>query len=313
MTLTKISLILFALLHSALALLIRSKDGTQLWVEAKGDTSKPALVWIHGYPLSSLVFDGQFEDEAYLNEFYMVRYDLRGMGRSDKPSDPASYQSERFSEDFDAVVQAFNLHKPFVAAWSYGGTIASDIYQHHGHGYISGYIYMASFHHSASNPSFTYPESVGMYYKMLDSSNVSAYHEGTDEFMNSLVVDPAHMPWKMRMLWSSLVAHVPQPVKYLLLFREQDGTRLLEEGAPVLPVLYIEASKDAIINNSAIIIETFRPKFEQLEVLTLPKAGHAVFLDEYKEVKEGILRFVNKVVKDEGQERGDGSPSRTEL
>lgn len=52
-----------------------------------------------------------------------VRYDMRGFGQSDKPLDPSFYQSDRFAEDFDAVVEAFNLHKPFAAGWSYGGTI----------------------------------------------------------------------------------------------------------------------------------------------------------------------------------------------
>ncbi|KDQ11039.1 hypothetical protein BOTBODRAFT_57759 [Botryobasidium botryosum FD-172 SS1] len=308
MTATKIPVVLLALLHSTLALFIHSKDGTQLWAEAKGDTSKPGVVWLHGYPSSSIVFDEYFEDEDYLSQFHMVRYDIRGMGQSDKPSDPAAYHPERFSEDFDAVVQAFNLHKPCVVGWS---SISHDIYEYHGHGYISGFIYMASFHHPAKTGDFTYPERVPMYYKMLDTSNVTAFLEGADEFVDSLLAHPDDIPWKTRMLWTSLVTTVPQSVSYLLLFRDQPGTRLLDEGAPVLPVLYIEAAKDSIINNSAIIETTFRPKFKKLEVLTIPDAGHAAFLHGYKEIKEGIVQFVNKVTKEE--EHAGGSPSHIEL
>jgi pimeloyl-ACP methyl ester carboxylesterase len=46
-----------------------------------------------------------------------VRYDVRGHGRSGKPSDVAAWESKRLAEDFDAVVEAFKLDKPFVLGW----------------------------------------------------------------------------------------------------------------------------------------------------------------------------------------------------
>jgi len=310
MTSTKITLILLALLHSSLALFIHSKDGTQLWAEAKGNPSNPHLVWIHGYLLSSLVFNKHFEDEAYLSNFYMVRYDMRGLGRSDKPLDPASYESKKFADDFDAVVQAFNLHKPFVAGWSYGGSIGADIYAYHGHGYISGYIYFASFYGMGTTRQFTRPIAVDFFPKIFQDSNVTMYHESENKFIDSLVADPSLLSFETRMLWFSLAGLIPQPVKRILLLREQDTTRLFDEGGPSLPVLYVEGSKDAILDNAG-VVELFRPRFKKLEVLTLPNAGHMVFLDEYEEVRERMLQFVSNVVSDERQERD--LPPRSEL
>lgn len=46
-----------------------------------------------------------------------IKYDVRGHGRSDKPTDKASWKSKRLAEDFDAVVQAFKVVKPFVIGW----------------------------------------------------------------------------------------------------------------------------------------------------------------------------------------------------
>jgi len=257
------------------------------------------------------VYDKHFEDEVYLNKLYMVRYDLRGMGRSDKPLDPTSYQSERFAEDFDAVVQAFDLHKPFVTGWSYGGTISTDIYAYHGHGYISGYVYFASFFAINTTQEFTHPRALKYFSKIsFQDSNVTMYHEGASEFIDTLVEDPSTLSYETRMLWSSLPGIVPQSVKLALLTRKQDPTRLFNEGGPSLPVLYVAGSKDALLDNAG-VVELFRPKFKKLEVLTLPDAGHTVFLEGYEEVRERVLQFVGNVISDERQERG--SPSRNEL
>lgn len=49
--------------------------------------------------------------------YVQVRYDIRGHGRSGKPSDAASYESQRFAEDFKAVIDAFKLDRPIYAGW----------------------------------------------------------------------------------------------------------------------------------------------------------------------------------------------------
>lgn len=47
-----------------------------------------------------------------------MRYDLRGHGRSGKPETDAGYTSDKFAEDFKAVMTAFGLTKPIVVGWS---------------------------------------------------------------------------------------------------------------------------------------------------------------------------------------------------
>jgi len=88
----------------------------------------------------------------------MVRYDLRGFGQSDKPLEPSYYESTRFAEDFDVVVNAFNLDRPFAAGWSYGGTIPVDVYSLHGNGRISGFVYLAGLPSTSARSSILLPE-----------------------------------------------------------------------------------------------------------------------------------------------------------
>lgn len=51
-----------------------------------------------------------------------MRYDSRGQGGSGKPLNDEAWESERFSEDFEAVCKEFGVTKAFVMGWSLGGT-----------------------------------------------------------------------------------------------------------------------------------------------------------------------------------------------
>lgn len=97
--------------------LLTSADGTRIWTSSAGDTSKPAVVFIHGLCVNSLAWAPQFSDSELLKNLYMVRFDMRGHGRSGMPVDPTAYESARFAEDFKAVLDAYGLDKPIIVAW----------------------------------------------------------------------------------------------------------------------------------------------------------------------------------------------------
>ena len=96
---------------------ITSKDGSQIWAEDAGNKNGIPVVFIHGLACTSLVWDMQFKDPALLENLYMVRYELRGHGRSACPMTAEGYIAQRYAEDFVAVCEAFGLVKPFVDAW----------------------------------------------------------------------------------------------------------------------------------------------------------------------------------------------------
>jgi hypothetical protein len=66
-------------------------------------------------------FDPLFELPKLKDEVYAVRYDARGHGRSGKPLTEEAFESIHYAEDFEAVVEAFGLSKPFYAGWSLAG------------------------------------------------------------------------------------------------------------------------------------------------------------------------------------------------
>ena len=53
---------------------VTSADGTRIYSEAVGDPSKPAIIFIHGFQLSSVAFDSIFDDPKWTDKLYLVRW-----------------------------------------------------------------------------------------------------------------------------------------------------------------------------------------------------------------------------------------------
>ncbi len=97
--------------------MLTSPDGTRIWAESNGNTSKPAIVFVHGLSCTALGWDRQFADPALQRDFHLVRYEMRGHGRSGKPLEEQDYESGKIAADFAAVCEAFGVVKPFLMGW----------------------------------------------------------------------------------------------------------------------------------------------------------------------------------------------------
>jgi 3-oxoadipate enol-lactonase len=92
-------------------------NGASLYYELKGG-GKP-IVLIHGGNLDSRMWDPQFD--KYARTFRVLRYDVRGFGRSSDPGQPFSSV-----EDLKGIMQALGIGRAAVVGLSLGGRIALD-------------------------------------------------------------------------------------------------------------------------------------------------------------------------------------------
>src|SRR5258708_35357920 len=90
-------------------------DG-ELFLECAGDGE--TVVFIHGFGLDSRMWDPQVD--AFRSTFRIIRYDLRGFGRSSLP--PASPYSHE--EDLDALLSNLRAAPAHVVGLSMGGRMA---------------------------------------------------------------------------------------------------------------------------------------------------------------------------------------------
>lgn len=91
-------------------------NGTRLYYEIAG--SGPSLVLIHGFTLDARMWDDQFAPFAERRQ--VIRYDLRGFGRSA----PASDAPYTHADDLTALLDYLNVTQAAVCGLSLGGEVA---------------------------------------------------------------------------------------------------------------------------------------------------------------------------------------------
>ncbi len=103
-----------------------TQDGTVLYYKDWG--AGPAVVFSHGYPLSSDAWENQMMFLSQ-NGYRVIAHDRRGFGRSSQPS--YGYDFDTFADDLAALVEALDLHDAaFVGHSMGGGEVARYIGRH---------------------------------------------------------------------------------------------------------------------------------------------------------------------------------------
>ena len=97
---------------------IAEVNGTGLYYEIAG--SGHPLVLIHGFALDTRMWDEQFE--AFAQHYRVVRYDMRGYGKSVPPTDESYSQTD----DLKALLEHLRIDRAHVFGQSRGGAVAID-------------------------------------------------------------------------------------------------------------------------------------------------------------------------------------------
>ena len=97
---------------------IAEVNGTKLYYEVAGDG--PAIVLIHGGAVDRRAWDDQFAEFAKTHK--VIRYDLRGSGKSATPVTPFSN-----TEDLYSLMKYLKVSKAAIVGISRGGGMAFDL------------------------------------------------------------------------------------------------------------------------------------------------------------------------------------------
>jgi pimeloyl-ACP methyl ester carboxylesterase len=122
-----------------------SINGTELYCESAG--SGMPLIFIHGYSLDHRMWDNQFS--FFAEKYHVLRYDLRGFGKSALP-DGTPYSHH---EDLKALLDHFNIPQAVLIGLSMGGRVATDFTLQYPE-YVSALIPVDSVLHGYKNQFF---------------------------------------------------------------------------------------------------------------------------------------------------------------
>ena len=106
---------------------LTTNDGTVLYYKDWG--SGPAVVFSHGYPLSSDAWEYQM---LFLSQhgYRVIAHDRRGFGRSSQPGQ--GYDYDTFADDLAALIDALDLNDVTLVGHSMGGGEVARYIGRHG-------------------------------------------------------------------------------------------------------------------------------------------------------------------------------------
>ncbi len=93
-------------------------NGARLYYEIAG-SGRP-MILIHGFSLDTRMWDSQFE--TFARYYQVIRYDVRGFGRSDLPAD----NNYTFPDDLMSLMECLGIPHAYILGLSMGGGIAID-------------------------------------------------------------------------------------------------------------------------------------------------------------------------------------------
>ena len=104
---------------------IRGVNHYYEWIRHSDNSSKPVMVFVHGWGGSGRYW--RSTAEAIADDFDCLIYDLRGFGRSPLPENTpdTKYAMEDYAEDLALLLDALNLERVYINAHSMGASIAT--------------------------------------------------------------------------------------------------------------------------------------------------------------------------------------------
>lgn len=94
-------------------------NGIKICYDIRGEG--PPIILTHGYGAKKEIWKAQYE---LVREFQLITYDIRGVGKSDRPNMP--YTMEMFADDIKGLRDFLNIKKAHIAGRSLGGMISQN-------------------------------------------------------------------------------------------------------------------------------------------------------------------------------------------
>lgn len=309
---------------------LTSTDGTTLYAyppvgsprSVSKDTKTHHIVFIHGASMSGMLFDTIFDDPKWSEECYLVRYDVRGHGRSGKPNptdDGGEYESKRFKEDFHVVCEAFGVEEPFILAWwvltlalnqfvtrdgcyfrSIGGLHFADILSSGVQSPIKGLINVAGLPYSSPEILETCrtAECASILQPFVYPKAVEEMQAALTEFVE-LLSGALVYPVKEAVLGTAFSQ--PRPVLAKQLTRKQDTKPFLEAGKRGdIPLLVVYGTKDRLIKGEGVAKAFQDNGWKRLRVVSVDDGDHLLWISRPKVFREVVLNWIKSVM--DGQE-----------
>lgn len=264
---------------------VHGEDGVALAVESWGKPQHPAIVLIHGLGQTRLAWSTLIENLA--PRFHVVAYDLRGHGESDKPLDAQAYvEGERWAEDLHRVIQAAQVQRPALVAWSLGGVVVSHYLRVFGEEQIGRLVFVGA----VTDFSAQYFEAAtGEILSGLEAEDLSSRTHAVRAFVDASFAQP--LPHSLRedmLVWGGMVpARVHAAIRRLPLVDADAALRKLTR-----PTLVVHGARDKLVKPS--MGQHTHTLIAGSRYMTFSQSGHGPMLDEPARFNVAVAGFCSQ-------------------
>ncbi|BES72398.1 hypothetical protein RE428_34160 [Marinobacter nanhaiticus D15-8W] len=170
--------------------------GVQLNVSTRGNPANSAIVLVHGYPDNQQVWKAVAERLA--GDWFVVTYDVRGAGLSDRPVHSRDYRMSLLATDLEAVVNAVLPDRTFHLVGHDWGSIQS--WESVTGGPIQSRILSYT---TISGPCLDH---IGHWLRTrLRHPSPRHFRQLAGQLASSWYIGAFHLPWLAPMLWNRLL------------------------------------------------------------------------------------------------------------
>jgi pimeloyl-ACP methyl ester carboxylesterase len=104
---------------------LRLPSGIELSCRGAGQTGRPLLVFLHGFPEAAFVWDGLLEH--FSPNYRCIAPNLRGYERSSTPAEVEAYRAKHLVADIAALIDELGGHVEALVAHDWGGAVAWNL------------------------------------------------------------------------------------------------------------------------------------------------------------------------------------------
>lgn len=250
----------------------------------------PAVVLIHGYPLSDASWEYQYH--ALVKAGYRaIGITLRGFGQSDKPF--GKYDYDQFADDIKSVLDQMDIKDAVIGGHSMGGAIVLHYAAKYNGAHIKKLgLYSAAAPRHTKTADYPYPlftkEDISSWVALNDSDRPALLAAVGGKFaLNATSLSPGIGQWLYSIELQSSAYAMEQA---LISLRDED---LRADLAKIkIPTLIMHAKDDHIVAYA--LAQQMNKGIEGSKLVTFDKSGHASFLEEKDKFNEELIKFIKE-------------------
>ncbi len=265
---------------------VTTTDGLSLAVHEAGPREAPALVFVHGIAQSKQSWESLLAGPL-ARDHRLLAFDLRGHGESDKPTEPGVISRSNTARDLAAILEGFDLHKPTIIAWSFGGVVVGEYLRRHGEAGLGGLVFLAASVRTGRDALPLFGPTMLDHARGLMSEDPAAYEATARAFLEGCTAHAPEATAREAALAAMLQA--PAHARRSLLAGGEDYAP--EITRTQLPIATLHGELDTVVLPAMSgLIEGLRPGVRSIR---LSGAGHLAWQDKPAEFEAALRSFVD--------------------